>query len=66
VVSFTPPPIYSQRKSPWYPLDRRLVDPRAVLDEVVRGKIPSPLLGLELPIIYAAISWHFVLIIFAN
>jgi hypothetical protein len=24
VVSFTPRPIYSQGKSPWYPLDRRL------------------------------------------
>jgi len=27
---------------PRYPLDRRLVDPRAGLDEVVRRKIPSP------------------------
>jgi hypothetical protein len=24
VVSFTPRPLYFQRKSPWYPLDRRL------------------------------------------
>jgi hypothetical protein len=25
VVSFTPRPLYPQGKSPWYPLDRRLV-----------------------------------------
>jgi hypothetical protein len=24
VISFTPRPLYTQRKSPWYPLDRRL------------------------------------------
>jgi hypothetical protein len=28
-------------KDPWYPLDRRLGDPRAVLDAVVKRKIPS-------------------------
>jgi len=37
------PPIYPQGKSPWYPLDRRWVGSRAVLDVVVRRKIPSPL-----------------------
>jgi hypothetical protein len=31
-----------QRKSPWYPLYRRLVDPRAILDTVVKRKIPIP------------------------
>jgi hypothetical protein len=41
VVSFTPRPLYSQEKSPWYPLDRRL-GRRAVLDVVVKRKIPSP------------------------
>jgi hypothetical protein len=30
-----------QGKSPRYPLDRRLVGPRAVLDAVVERKIPS-------------------------
>jgi hypothetical protein len=39
VVSFTPGPLYSQGKSPWYPLDRRWVGPRAVLEAVVKRKI---------------------------
>jgi hypothetical protein len=34
---FTP-----QGKSPWYPLDRRLGGPRAILDVMVKRKIPSP------------------------
>jgi hypothetical protein len=42
VVSFTLWPLYSQAKNPWYPLDRRLGGPRAVLDAVVKGKILSP------------------------
>jgi hypothetical protein len=43
MVSFTPRPLYPQGKSPWYPLDRRLGGPRAVLDAVVKTKIfPSP------------------------
>jgi hypothetical protein len=29
VVSFTPRPLYSQGKSPWYPLDRRLGGPQS-------------------------------------
>jgi hypothetical protein len=29
VVSFTPWPLYSQVKSPWYPLDRRLGGPQS-------------------------------------
>jgi len=47
VVSFTPRPLYPQGKSPWYPLDRRLDGPqsRAVLDAVVKRKIPLP--GIE-------------------
>jgi len=28
VVSFTPRPLYSHGKSPWYPLDRRLGRPQ--------------------------------------
>jgi len=28
MVSFTPRPLYPQRKSPWYPLDRRLGGPQ--------------------------------------
>jgi hypothetical protein len=42
VVSFTPRPFYSQGKNPWYPLDRRLGAPSAVLDAVVKREIPSP------------------------
>jgi hypothetical protein len=42
VVSFTLRPLYTQGKSPWYPLDRRLVGRRAVLDAVVKRKIPNP------------------------
>jgi hypothetical protein len=42
VVSFTPRPFYSQEKSPWYPSDGDCVGSRAVLDAVVKRKIPSP------------------------
>jgi len=38
VVSFTPQLLYPQGKSPWYPLDRRLSGPRAILDTVVKRK----------------------------
>jgi hypothetical protein len=41
VVSFTPRPLYSQWKSPRYPLGRRLGGPSAVLDVVVKRQIPS-------------------------
>jgi hypothetical protein len=42
MVSFTPRPLYPQGKSPWYPLIGGRVGPRAVLDAVVKRKIPSP------------------------
>jgi hypothetical protein len=42
MVSFTPQPLYPQGKSPRYPLDRRLGGCTAVLDAVVKRKIPSP------------------------
>jgi len=29
VVSFTPRPLYSQGKIPWYPLDRSLSEPQS-------------------------------------
>jgi hypothetical protein len=42
VVSLTPQPLYSQGKSPWYPLDRMLDGgPKTSLDAVVRRKISS-------------------------
>jgi hypothetical protein len=34
--------LYPQGKSPWYPLDRRLGGPRAILDMAVKRKLPSP------------------------
>jgi hypothetical protein len=40
---FAPLPLYPKGKRRWYPLDRRLGGPRAVLDTVVRRKLPSPL-----------------------
>jgi hypothetical protein len=47
VVSFTPRPLYSLGKSPCYPLDRRLDEPRTGLDDVEKRKM-LPLPGLEL------------------
>jgi hypothetical protein len=42
MVSFTLWPLYSQGKSPWYPLNRRLGGPRAGVDAMEKRKIPSP------------------------
>jgi hypothetical protein len=53
VVSYTLQSLYPQRKSPWYPMNRRLSEPqscsgnggespRAVLGTVVKRKISSP------------------------
>jgi hypothetical protein len=39
VVSFTPRSLYSQRKIPKYPLDRRLCGPQTGLDAVEKRKI---------------------------
>jgi hypothetical protein len=39
--SFTPRSLCPQGKRPLYPLDRRLVGPRAGLDAVEKRKIPS-------------------------
>jgi hypothetical protein len=41
VVSYTPQPLYLQGKRPSYPIGGS-VGPRAVLDAVVKRKIPSP------------------------
>jgi hypothetical protein len=48
MVSFMPRPLYPRRKSPRYPLDRRVGGPRAVLDDVEKRKF-SNLRRLELP-----------------
>jgi hypothetical protein len=42
MLSFTLRPLYLHGKSPCYTLDRRLVDPRVVLDGVVKRKFSSP------------------------
>jgi hypothetical protein len=43
VVSFTSRPLYPQGKNNWYPMIRGWMGPRAVLDAVVKRKIPIPL-----------------------
>jgi hypothetical protein len=45
VASFTPRPLYSQGKSPWYPLDRRLGGPQNRSERGGKEKIFQPLLG---------------------
>jgi hypothetical protein len=50
VVSFTPRLLYLQRKSLWYPLDRRLGEPQSRAGRGGEEKNSQPLLGLEPPI----------------
>jgi hypothetical protein len=51
MVSFTPRSLYPQRKSSWYPLDRRLGGPQSRSGRGGEEKNSQPLPGLELPII---------------
>jgi hypothetical protein len=51
VVSFTPWPLYSQRKRPWYPLDRRVGGPQSRSGCGGEEKNSHLLPGLESPII---------------
>jgi hypothetical protein len=51
VVSFTPRPLYSQEKSPWYPLDKKLDGPQSRSGSSGEEKNYQPLPGLEPPII---------------
>jgi hypothetical protein len=51
VVSFTARPLYSQRKSPCYQLDRRLGGPQSRSVRSGEEKNSQPLPGLEPPII---------------
>jgi hypothetical protein len=51
MVSFTPRPFYPQRKSPWYPLNRRLGGPQSRFGHGVEEKNSQPLPGQEHPII---------------
>jgi hypothetical protein len=47
VVSFTPRPLYSQGKSPWYPVDRRLDGPQSLSGRGGEEKNSQPLLQVE-------------------
>jgi len=47
VVSFTPQPLYSQGKSPWYPLERRLGGPQSQSGHSGAEKNYQLLLGLK-------------------
>jgi hypothetical protein len=47
VVSFTPRPLYSQRKNPWYPLDRRLGELQSRPGRCGEEKNFQPLPGIE-------------------
>jgi hypothetical protein len=51
VVSFTPQPLYSQGKDPWYPLDRRLGGPQSRSGRCGEKKNSQPPPELEPPII---------------
>jgi hypothetical protein len=47
VVSFTPPPLYPQGNSPWYPLDRRLGGPQSRSGRRSEEKNSQPPPGIE-------------------
>jgi len=47
VVSFTPRPLYSQGKSLWYPLDRRLDGPQSRSGRGGEEKNSQPPPGIE-------------------
>jgi hypothetical protein len=63
--SDTPPGRFTQRKSPWHPLDRRLGGPQNWTGGGGEEKNSQPLPGLEPPIIQPVaqgytteLSWH--------
>jgi len=53
-----PQPLYSQGKSPWYPLDRRLGGPRSWSGHGGEEKYSQPLPGLEYSIIQPIAQCH--------
>jgi hypothetical protein len=53
MVSFMPRPLYFQRKSPWYPLDRRLGGSQSRSGHGGEEKNSHPLPGFELLIIHS-------------
>jgi hypothetical protein len=56
VVSFTHWLLYPQRKSPWYPLDRRLGEPQSRSGRGGVEKSSQPLTGLEPPIMQPVVQ----------
>jgi hypothetical protein len=56
VVSFTPGPLYSQGKNPWYLLDRRLDGPQSQFERGDEEKNSQPLAGLEPPIVQPVVQ----------
>jgi hypothetical protein len=58
MVSFTPQPLYPQKKSPWYPLGRRLGVPQSWSRHDGGGKNSQPLPGLE-TLIVQPIAQHY-------
>jgi hypothetical protein len=54
VVSLTPRPLYSQGKSPWYPLDRRLGDPQSLPGRGGEEKNSQP------PICFPIFVWKII------
>jgi hypothetical protein len=57
VVNFTPKPLYFQKKSPWYPLARRLGGPQS-LSRGGEEKNSRSLPGLE-PLIIQPVFQHY-------
>jgi hypothetical protein len=58
VVSFTPWPVYSQGRKPWYPLDRRLGGPQNRSGRGNQEKNSRHLPGLE-PLIMQPVAQHY-------
>jgi hypothetical protein len=56
VVSFTPWPLYTQGKSPWYTLDRRFVGHNSQSGRGGKEKKSQPLSGLDPPIIQPVVQ----------
>jgi hypothetical protein len=56
VVRFTARPFYSQGKSPWYPLDRRLSRPQSRSGLGDEEKTSQPLPGIKPPIIQPVVQ----------
>jgi hypothetical protein len=48
VVRFTPRPLYPRRKSPLYPLERKMSEPESSPGRCAEEKHPLPLPGIEL------------------